>query len=175
MKDEMNGKLSKPVSMKTFIAVTLVLLVMSVASVAYAAQILATKQWSTVGGQVYLVTGDTSVTSVTLPYALADTNIAAQSASVDLTAGSITHGYTAITQGHWILKVDVQFKTTATAGTYYVNVSKMVAGAWTSIGSITCTVTAGATPTAQTVSFYYDYGAGDIPPSTGLLITVERP
>ena len=29
-------------------------------------------------------------------------------------------------------------------------------------------------PTEQTVNFYYDYGAGDIPSSTGLLITVEK-
>jgi hypothetical protein len=170
----MKDKLSKPVSMKAFIAVTLILLAISVVSIVYAAQILTAKTWSTVGGQVYLVTGDTSVTSVTLPYALADNDITAQSASVDLTAGTITNGYTSIAQGHWILEVKVTFSSTAAAGTYTVTVSKMVAGAYASVGAITCTVTLGGNPDSRTVSFYYDYGADDIPASTGLLITVEK-
>jgi hypothetical protein len=42
------------------------------------------------------------------------------------------------------------------------------------VGEIDCNVVGGEGALARTVSFYYDYGSSNIPPSTGLLITVER-
>jgi hypothetical protein len=42
------------------------------------------------------------------------------------------------------------------------------------VGAVNCTVAVGSAPSARTVSFYYDYGSSNIPPSTGLLITVEK-
>jgi hypothetical protein len=171
------GRFGNPVSMRVFVAVTVALLAISLASTIYAAQILSMKTWSTVGGQVYIVTGDTAVTAVYLPYALADSNIAAQPASVDLTPGAVTNGYTSITQGDWILKVDVEFKSTATDGTYIVTVyrtPKDMGPERQLVGSISCNVVKGANPSDRTVSFYYDYGSGDVPASTGLLITVEK-
>ena len=151
---------------------------MLLTSTIYVAQVLAAKTWSSVGGQVYLVTGDTAVTAVYPPYALANSNIAAQAPSVNLTSEAITNGYTSISQGNWILRVDVEFKSTITTdGTYKVTVYRTPSGIGPErefVGAVNCTVAVGNNPTSKTMSFYYDYGSSDIPPSRGLLITVEK-